>query len=358
MDARRLRAEFPVLERLAFLNAGTDGPVAAASVAAATTELERQVARGRTREHADRRREMQAAQRAAYADLLGCRPADVALTTSTTDAVHRAVGGLGLRAGDDVLTSDEEHPGLLGPLQAARDLLGVAVRQVPLGDLPDAVTPATRLIACSHVSWITGAVAPAALADAGVPVLLDGAQAVGAVPVAVGSLGCELYAASGQKWLCGPDGSGMLYVSPAMRDRLGATARSYGSFGDPGAGLEATLFPDARRHDTPTLAAETSAFALAGLETLARAGWPAVHERARRLADDLAGRLRREGRAVCPRGSTTLVSWRCDDAEAARDRLARAGVVVRDIPGRPLLRASVGAWNEESDLDRLLDALA
>ena len=57
-----------------------------------------------------------------------------------------------------------------------------------------------------------------------------------------------------------------------------------------------------------------------------------------------------------PRGATTLVAWEDPYAEQTRDRLAAAGVVVRDLPGRALLRASVGAWNDESDLERLLSA--
>jgi L-cysteine/cystine lyase len=357
VDVRRLRAEFPVLQRLAFLNAGSHGPVAAASLAAARAELERQAFDGRTRAYGDRRRELQDAQRAAYAGLLGCQPQDVALTTSTTDATQRALAGLGLRAGDEVVTSDEEHPGLLGPLQAARDLVGVVVREVPLAAVADAVTPATRLIACSHVSWVTGACAPDALAEVEVPVLLDGAQAVGAVPVEVGSLGCDLYAASGQKWLCGPEGTGMLYVSPAFRHRLATVPRGYDSFENPAAGLRASLVEDMRRLDTPALAAEASAFALAAVSVLAAAGWPAVQARARRLADEVAARLRKQGRDVRTRGATTLVAWRCDDAPASRNRLAAAGVVVRDLPGRSLLRASVGAWNDASDVERLMDAL-
>jgi len=60
-----------------------------------------------------------------------------------------------------------------------------------------------------------------------------------------------------------------------------------------------------------------------------------------------------------PRGETTLVSWRFDgDSEAERNRLHGEGVVIRDLPGRGILRASVGAWNDESDLQRLLEVLA
>ena len=349
-----LREQFPVLARLAFLNTGTNGPVPASAPAAVAAEVERQAQEGRGPTHHPRRLELQGRQRDTYAALLGARPADVALTTSTSEGIALALAGLGLGRGDEVVTSDEEHPGVLGPLQAARDLSGVSVREVPLARVADAVGPRTRAVACSHVSWVSGAVAPAELAAVEVPVLLDGAQGIGAVTVDVQALGCDVYAGSGQKWLCGPDGSGMLYVSLPMRERLAASSRSYVSYVDAGKGLEAQLHPDARRYDTPALATETSAFALAALEALAGAGWDAVHERSAALATHLAALLRERGYEVLPRGRTTLVSWRCPDASALRDRLAGSGVVVRDLPGRDLLRASVGAWNDESDIERLL----
>ncbi len=90
---------------------------------------------------------------------------------------------------------------------------------------------------------------------------------------------------------------------------------------------------------------------------LSAAGWPAVRERAAALAAALAVRLTEAGREVAPRGPSTLVAWADADPPATRDRLAAAGVVVRDLPGTPLLRAAVGAWNDETDLDRLLGAL-
>ena len=71
----------------------------------------------------------------------------------------------------------------------------------------------------------------------------------------------------------------------------------------------------------------------------------------------LTGRLAESGRTVAPRGDSTLVSWEDPDPEATRDRMAAAGIMIRNLPGRPLLRASVGAWNDESDLERLLGAL-
>ena len=361
VDAAALRDEFPVLRTLAFLNAGTDGPVPARAVTAAAAELERQADDGRFTAHFERRGELAGAQRAAYAALLRCDPGDVALTTSASEGIALAIAGLELDAGDEILTSDEEHPGLLGALQAARDLRGARIHVVPLDDLAEAAAAwgrRLRLVACSHVSWVTGRVAPTALGELDVPVLLDGAQGIGAIPVDVRALRCQIYAGAGQKWLCGPDGTGMLYVAPEMYEQVGAVARSYTSFEDTRAGLDAPLHPDARRYDTPSLSAEACAFALAALAAFESAGWAAVHERARSLAATLADELLARGRRVAPRGETTLVSFHSEDPAAEKVQLAEQDVVVRDIPGRPLLRASVGAWNDETDVERLLAGLA
>ena len=189
------------------------------------------------------------------------------------------------------------------------------------------------------------------------PVILDGAQGAGAVPVDVAELGCAVYAAAGQKWLCGADGTGLLYIAPGFRDQVRAIAPSYLSFEDASLGFESELKPDARRYDTPALAREVVAFSLAALDVLRGAGLAEVLARGPALADELAERLRAAGRTVAPRDHTTLVAWEDDDPEAARERLKAADIVVRNLPGTPYVRASVGAWSSEDDLDRLLAAL-
>ncbi|HWV85959.1 MAG TPA: aminotransferase class V-fold PLP-dependent enzyme [Capillimicrobium sp.] len=362
MEPAALRDAFPVLDEVAYLNAGTCGPVAAAAVQAAQDTLHIAATDGRWMPYFERMIDLQARQRAAYAARIGAQPADVALTTSTSDGIVRVLAGLELGPEDEIVTSDEEHPGLLGPLAAAARRIGLRVRTVPFEALAEGVSPATGLVACSHVSWVGGKEAPPALAEvaaSGVPVLLDGAQGAGAVPVDVGALGCAFYAASGQKWLCGPVGTGFLYVAPAWRERLAATGPTYMNLEEPGAGLDARPHADARRYDTPALSAEASAFAVAAHEVVVEhGGWDAAIRRARDLADRFAAALADHGREPEPRGATTLVSWREDDAPAFVQRAAAHRVVVRDLPGRGLVRASIGAWNDERDLDRLLSLLA
>lgn len=355
MDPAALRAQFPVLRATAYLNAGTCGPLPEAAVRAAARAARAAADRGRTAARWERYLELRRMVRAAYAQRLRAQPDDVALTTSTTDGVARVLGGLAIGAGDEIVTSQTEHPALVGPLGAAR-ARGAAVRAVALADVRDAVTPATKLVACSHVDWTTGATAPD-LSGIEAPVLLDGAQGVGAIDVDVMALGCDFYAGSGQKWLCGPEGTGMLWISPAWRERLAAPNPGYLNLADPNLGLDAQPWPDARAQDAPGIPLESWEAALAAHDVLAAFGWPQIHERAVALAQQLADRLRERGRTVAARGATTLVSWETPGSDELPGRLAEQRIVVRNLPGTGCVRASVGAWNDESDLERLLAAI-
>jgi L-cysteine/cystine lyase len=358
VEPAAFRSEFPVLERAAFLNAGTDGPVAQRAADAARAQIERELTAGRAgRSHFEAIISLGTRLRDRLAVVLGCDPADVALTGSATDGMATVLSALPLGPGDEVLTSDEEHPGLLAPLEAVRRRAGFDVRFAPFADLADAIGPATKLVACSHVSWVGGRVADtAALAASDALVLLDGAQGLGAVPVDVHALGCDFYAAAGQKWLCGPDGSGCLYARRELADELLPPWPSYMSLADASRPSELIPHPGARRFDLG-FSGPLFAWSLAAAELLHEAGLDWVYERAATLAAELADTLRERGREVSPRGRSTLVSWRSDDPEGDVGRLAAADVVVRYLPGRGLVRASVGAWNDESDLERLVGGI-
>jgi L-cysteine/cystine lyase len=308
-----LRGKFPVLEHTAYLNSGTDGPIPRAAADQAREELAAEAAEGRLWTHFERRRTLTDDLRAGYARVLHCEPDDVAVTSGTSAGLGYVLAGLDLGPGDEVVTSDDEHPGLIGPLIAARQR-GATVREVPFSRLADAVDARTTLVAASHVNWITGEISPADLAEVPVPVILDGAQGAGAIDVDVKALNCAAYAAAGQKWLCG------------------------------------------RRFDGQ-ISREAVALSLTALNVLEQHGLASIFDSAADLADRFAAALAEAGYTIAPRGRSTLVSFEHPDPPAARERLAAAGVAVRHLPGRPYLRASVGAWNDESDLERLLEAL-
>ncbi|MDQ6744573.1 MAG: aminotransferase class V-fold PLP-dependent enzyme [Actinomycetota bacterium] len=356
-DPADFRAQFPVCERVSYLNAGTEGPLPRQAAAAARERLELEVTRGRAgREYIDGVMELADHLRGGYAGVLGCDPSEVALTGSTTDGVNTVISGLPLSAGEEILTSDEEHPGLLAPLGRAQLAPGVTVRIVPFAELAGEVSAATRLVACSHVSFVSGRVADvAALQSTGVPILLDAAQSIGAVPVNIHRLGCDFYAASGQKWLCGPEGSGCLWVRPERLDELLVPWPGYGSLKDPERALELVPATGATRLDHGFPVGLRSAWALASLRVFQQAGWSWVQQRAASLAAGLAQRLRERGLPVAPRGDSTLVSWKSQDPQGDLERLLGEGIVVRTIPQRDLLRVSVGAWSSEEELERLVE---
>ena len=298
-----LRAEFPVCERLAYLNAGTNGPVPRRAVEAAGESMRRQAAEGRgdsaSFEVNGQRIDLL---RDRIAGLFGCASAELALTGSTTDGVNVVLNALDLGPGDEILTSDEEHPGVLAPLGGLRERRGVEVRVVPFDRLGEEVRPETKLVACSHVSWVNGAVVDAgALAASDALVLLDGAQGLGAVPTRVSELGCDFYAASGQKWLCGPNGVGYLYVRGELAATLPAAWPNYGVLEDSTRALELDLHPDARRFAMGFPAAHQVEWALAALDVL-------EDERARRApgARHRVGRQPRLGARATRRAARAL----------------------------------------------------
>jgi L-cysteine/cystine lyase len=356
-DAAAFRAQFPVLASKSYLNAGTEGPLPQAAADAVRERISLETAQGRSgKAYIEVVRQLASDLRAAYARAIGADRTDVALTGSTTDGCNTVLSGLDLRAGDRIVTSDEEHPGMLAPLARLRHR-GVEVAVAPFAEIAEAVTPSTRLVAVSHVSWVSGRVVDTeALTATGVPFLLDAAQSLGAVPIDVGSLGCAFYAGSGQKWLCGPEGSGALWVRRDMLDELTVPWPGYTSLADASDALNSGPAPDGARLDHGFPPALRSAWALASLTVLETAGWEWVHARGADLAQSLADQLAQRGLEVGPRGRCTLVSWRTAEPEAAVARLAEHGIVVRSILSHGgYVRASAGAWSSEEELARLVE---
>ena len=356
-DPAAFRAQFPVFDSLSYLNAGTEGPLPRRAAEVVGDRIEAEVTGGRSgKDYIEGVKDLAGALRDGYARVLHADPADVAITGSTTDGVNTVLSGLTFGAGDEIVTSDEEHPGLLAPLaRLARQ--GVSIRVVPFDEVPGAVGPATRLVAVSHVSWVSGRVLDTgALTETGVPFLLDAAQSIGAVAVDVEALGCAFYAGSGQKWLCGPEGSGALFVRADMRDELDMPWPGYGSLADASDALNSPPAETAARFDHGFPPALRSAWALASLSVLEDAGLEWVQTRAADLAAALARDLADQGLDVGPRGRSTLVSWapRGGDVDAEVTRLRDAGVVVRSIPSHGLIRASVGGWSDEAELAELV----
>ena len=344
MNPAEARALFPVLSRRAYLNAGSVGPLSRHTVEAMHSAEQLALERGRgamsTWESA---MPVETQLKESIAALIHVPVEKVVLTTSTTEGCNIVITGLRLGPDDEVVTTDAEHPGLSAPLLASgATIKTAAVLNRPakegLQAILDQVTSRTRLIAVSHVLWLNGHVLPLAdiKRETGLPLLVDGAQSVGAIPVDASV--ADWYTVSGQKWLCGPEMTGALYV--ADHERLRPRMQAFSS----------SMHKEADRlrvvHHSPIV--------IAGLRAALddRPEWG--FERASTLVAYCRKALLGAGAEVrTEAGQGTLVSFRVPGEPAEIVKQAEANdVVIRNLPDG-WLRASVGWWNDEADIDRL-----
>lgn len=372
----QLRAHLPTVQGRAYLNAGTTGPMPDASIAAQVRQLE---AEGRDRQPRGMWEHLGTAQqatRARIARLVGGDPSQVALMHATHEGINSCLWGCALGSDDVVVTTDEEHPGVLAPLRCLRDRAGIEVRIVAWPDDPGelmanveaALDGRVRVVVVSHVSWVSGKVAPlrdlaALLAPRGVRLVVDGAQGAGALPVDVAD-GWDAYTVSGQKWPAGPHGSGGVVL--ADPERWAPTFGAYFTTTSPYECLTAPYQRDGRRLEC----CQEAPLPLVGLAAsldflLDEVGVQHAAERshdlnlhARRKLVDL-GVVAPEDAHVALGGEAHLltIARRAGDAVELNTALASEGIVVRDL--RPdLLRVSFGYWNTTDEVDLLATAIA
>jgi selenocysteine lyase/cysteine desulfurase len=181
--------------------------------------------------------------REAVGRLLNASASEIALTQNATMGMNFLANGLDLTAGDEVLSTDQEHPGGITPWRLLAKRRGIVVRELPLAPAfeggPEAIvrlfeaamTPRTKVLAFSHITSGLGALLPARelcqlARSRGALAIVDGAQTVGQIQVDVQALGCDAYVASPHKWLLAPKGTGFLYLRRDVQDRFWTTLAS------------------------------------------------------------------------------------------------------------------------------------
>ncbi len=370
-----IREALPALGAGIYLNTGSVGPLPA-ETAAAMAELvdyELRVGRGHPADF-DRFLERLDEARGAVAAVIGADVDEIAILHATGEAMNAALWGIPIGPGDRIVTTGAEHPAGLGPVRLVADRFDAELAIADIGDGGDdertlaafdaAITDRTRAVVLSHVLYTTGARMPvreiAELAHRrGARVVVDGAQAVGALPVSAPDLGVDFYAVPAQKWLLGPEGSAALWAS---REALAETNPSMGSWFsfERLTPTEALPRPTARRFDG-------AGFYRPGVTGFARScGWlsmyiglPWVHARGLAMAAAAADRLARiEGvELLTPRDRmATLVTFRIagwSPDEALAELGSRAFVIARTIPDLAALRLSIGFFTTEDEIERV-----
>jgi L-cysteine/cystine lyase len=318
--------------------------------------------------------------RASVAAILATDPSTIALAHAATDGMIAAALSVDWKPGDRAVTTSLEHPGGLGPLWAVRERYGVELAIVDAGSDGDpgeaidaigrAIVPGTRLVALSHVSWATGFKLPireiAQIAHArGALVAVDGAQAVGAIPVAPDDLGVDFYSIPAQKWLLGPEGMGAIWCAPGMPDERRLPTAGWASFESMDLAGNGKPWPDARRFETASLHGPSvlgMARSTAWLSMFVGLSW--VYERIARLANQAAAMLAEIPgvELLTPRGSMAglvtfrIAGWKA--SHALRELEQRTLCIARTVPPLDAIRISVGFFNTEGELRRFRDGVA
>lgn len=367
----RLRQQLPAAQQAVYFNTGTCGPLPTVTFAAMQEAVRLDYEDGRIGVEAmARQKHWYAAARSAFARLVHAGEAEIALTHHTGEGLNIVLAGMAWQAGDAVVTTDVEHSSLLLPLEVLRRRYGVVIHNISadanvVAATDAALTARTRLVALSHVSYATGARFPLpAIVEAAharqVPVLVDAAQAVGAMPLNLPEIGVDFYAMPGQKWLCGPEGTGALYVRQDRCDELAHTFVGYRSV-LPGSDTFQP-HPGAQRFEVGGQNLVDLAGITASLSWLEETvGWDFAYARTAQLAELARARL-----ADCPgvsvltpRPAAGLVSFTVEGMPPADvvTALAGEGIIIRSIGNPACCRISTGFFNTEEEIERLTQAI-
>ena len=268
------------------------------------------------------------------AEFVGCKRDELALLRNATEANSYIANGIDLKAGDEVLMTDQEHPGGESPWQLRAKRYGIVVKKITLPRpvqnaaqalnlFNDAITPRTRVIFFSHITTFSGVVLPAkeicALARSkGILSAVDGAHVTGMMRLNVHDLGCDMYSSSPHKWLQAPKGTGFLYIRDEVIDRVWSTIATEG-WDQPQ--IRAERFQRIGSSNVPSLAGLRAAIKLANDIGLDR-----IEARHRQLCDHILGEMMKRG----------AESW------TSPDPALRCAIATVNVP--PIRRMDLETW--------------
>lgn len=315
------------------------------------------------------------------AGFVGADPLEIAFTRNATEGMNFIARGIDLQPGDEILMTTHEHPGGAVPwLAVARDRK-LRVRLFEPENDPQAMirvveknlSPRTRVLMFSHVTCTLGTVFPAqelcTLARRhGVISVIDGAQAVGQIPVDLHHIGCDYYTTSGHKWLLGPRETGFVYISRAVRPRFRPSF--VGAYSDNGYDLDRLHLvyrEDAIVNEYGTRDAAKLWGLAAAVDFQLAIGTQRILQRLHQLSDRLKQGLRSLSgiELLTPEthgNSAGIVTFRVkhlDYLQVAQRLIRQYHMRVRSVGehGINATRVSLHIFNDEQDVDALLSAL-
>jgi isopenicillin-N epimerase len=309
--------------------------------------------------------------RAAAGRFINASAAEIALTQNATMGMNFLANGVDLTAGDEVVSTDQEHGGGISPWRLLAKRRGIVVKELALEAVlpagPDAVvrlfesamTPRTKVVMFSHITSGLGALLPArelcALArNNGALAIVDGAQAVGQIEVDVQALGCDAYVASPHKWMLAPKGTGFMYLRKDVQDRFWTTLASYQWDNHDDGAFRFMQFGTGSVPVVDGLVAALRFIDKIGMPRIAR--WDAMLTK--RLRDGLAKiPAARVASPADPRLTAAITTFRIEGvkAKALQDALWERRVRVRAQNDARGVRLSAHLYVSPADIDTILD---
>ena len=273
------------------------------------------------------------------AAFVGCDRDEIALLRNATEANSYIANGIDLKPGDEVLMTDQEHPGGENPFLLRAKRYGIVVKKITLPKpvenpaqvlnlFNDAITPRTRVMFFSHITTYTGVVLPvkelSSLARSkGILSAADGAHVPGMMRLNVHDLGCDFYSSSPHKWLQAPKGSGFLYIRDEVIDRVWNTIATEG-WDD--VKIRAERFQRIGSSNVPALWGLRAAIQLAN-----EIGINRIERRHRQLCDYMLAAMLKRG----------AVSW------TSPDPAMRCGIATVNVPPLPRMELEHWLWKEK-----------
>ncbi len=377
------RQQFPSLENAAYFNYGGQGPMARSALNAINQAQELLQKMGPFSSAVNAWMGEEAKQtRGAIAAELNIPIETMTLTEDVSVGCNIALWGIDWQAGDHLLLTDCEHPGIVAAAQEIQRRFNIEVSMCPLkatlneGDpvavIVEHLRPQTRLVALSHILWNTGQVLPLAAIVAAcqtypsqnpVRILVDAAQSVGVLPLNLTDLGADFYAFTGHKWWCGPAGVGGLYVRPEARESLSPTFIGWRSITTNSSGTPIGWQPDGRRYEIATSAVPL----YAGLREAIglHSTYGTIADRYQQVCDRSAYLWQALNtlpgvnclRTIAPEAG--LVSFQLDNSNhnSLVQLLESKGIFVRTILDPDCVRACVHYFTTESEINRLVETI-
>lgn len=373
---KAIRNQFPLSTGRVYMNNGTMGPMPFSvlnTVQNTLTEL------ARTGEYNGWE-----GARKAVAGLVGAEEAEISLTHNTTEGINIIAWGVPLQKGDEVVMTSHEHVGNALPWLNRMRLHGIVLKTFQpaqtaaenLDRINGLITKKTKVIAVPHILCTTGTLMPvkeiAKLGrDKNILTMIDGAHGPGSMVLNVKDIGCDFYASCTHKWLCGPSGTGFLYIRKELLD----TVQAYWVGGYSDKGFDITAHPPtfngyvdtAHRYDFATQNAGLYKGVESAVDFMNEIGLERVQTHIRGLAKYLQDKLLAlpdEIEMLTPTEDASramMIGFRVRkmDYQKFGDYAHKEGFRIRIVPesGLNSVRVSTHIYNNESEIDQFLEIL-